>query len=114
MGLDRFHNITARTKAGINQPPRLQPFKGIAIHRHMLRLPPHGLFIGYPKPCKRILNGYNMLRATSRRIDILDAQQQTPAKPLGAGLIEPSRKRVAAMERAIRARRKAQYGLFGR
>lgn len=112
----RFRNsnfmrkIAARAKAGIDDALCLQRSERRRIILHVLGLTPHWLFPIETQPMQRVLNGGDMLWPAALGVDILDAQQETPMMLERKFCIQNRRQRMAAMQRAVRARRKAKDG----
>ena len=81
-----------------------------AIVVEMLGLPPHRLLPVDAEPGEVLVDRRLELRPAARRVDVLDAQQQAPARRPRHVEIEQRREGVAEMQIAVRARRKAENG----
>src|SRR5260370_41719635 len=78
----------------------------------MLRLPPHRSFPGDAEPGEVFIDCGLELRPAAGRVDILDAQQEPAAGVARQIEIQQRRISVAEMQIAVRARRKAEDGLW--
>src|SRR5438874_5489817 len=76
----------------------------------MLRLPTHRRLPGNAEPGEVFIDRSLIFRPAARRVDILDAQQESSA-PLACQVeIDQRRTGMAEMEIAVRARRKSENG----
>ena len=62
---------------------------------------------------KILINRRNMLWSAALGVDILDAQEKATLMPPSEFRVQQSRQRVPAMQRPIRARRKAKHRRTG-
>jgi hypothetical protein len=77
----------------------------------VLGLPPHRQFPFDSEP-RQVLDDRSLeLRAATRRVDVLHAQQQPAAGRPRHVEVPQRRQRMAEMQMAVRARREAEYGL---
>src|SRR5205823_1572940 len=65
---------------------------------------------GDAEPAEVLIDRGLELRPATRRVDILDAQQETPAGATRQVKIQQRRISVAEMKVAVRTRRKSEYG----
>jgi hypothetical protein len=80
------------------------------IIAEMLGLPPHRLLPGNAEPLEILVDRRFKFRPATRRVDILDAQKETPIRRTRHVEVEERRERVAEMQVAVRARCKAENG----
>src|ERR1700694_3426044 len=78
----------------------------------MQGLPPHRLLPGDAEPGEVFVNRGLEFRPAAGRVDILDAQQELPAGLMSQIEIQQRRISVAEMQITVRARRKAEEGLW--
>src|ERR1700687_2991523 len=78
----------------------------------MLRLPPHRGFPCHAEPGEVFIDRCLEFRPAAGRVDILDAQQKLPANLTRQIEIQQRRINVAESQIAVRARRKAEDGLW--
>ena len=112
-GGDLGGDLGAGAEAGVAQAPHAQPVERIGVKRQALGLEDDLLVPVYPEPAQILEDALDMFGATAGRVDILDAQQETPAALPGEVVREQRREGVAEVEPPGRARRETgNYG-FG-
>ena len=109
--LDRERaQLSAGQVTGIEQACALEDFGSHPVVVEVLRLVQDRLFPLQPKPGQILEDGLDIVGSGAVDVDVLDPKQKTPAKT--ARHLEPGqrRQRVAEVQLAVRARRKAEHG----
>src|SRR5262249_39011139 len=104
LGLDRG----ARAEAGIDEAHRLEPVERGAIVVEVLGLPAHRAVPIESKPGEALEDRDDEFLAAAGGIDVLDAQEEAPARRARRAPAHERRMRVAEMEAAGGARREAR------
>jgi hypothetical protein len=107
---DQARDLGAAFKAGIDEPHGVELGERGAVIAIVLGLPPHRLFPGDAEPGQVLVNCRLEFGPAARRVDVLDAQQQPPARRLRPLGIEQGRQRMAEMQIAVGRRREAENG----
>ncbi len=103
-------NLGAAFEARIDEAQGVEPGKRRAVIVGVFGLPPHRPLPCDAEPGKVGIDRGLVLRPAARGIDILDAQQQPPARrPRHVG-IDQRRQRVAEVQIAVGRRREAENG----
>ena len=103
-------NLGAAFEARIQQSLRLEPRQRGAIVVEMLALPPHRLLPCDAEPGEILEDRLLVFRPAAGLVDVLDAQQQAPARRPRHVEIQQRGQRMADMQIAVRGRRKAENG----
>ncbi len=100
-GMRRAHgllDILARFEAAIDQPAPPQMLQQRFIFGHVLRLHPHRLLPADAQPGEILENPLHEMRPAARLVDILDAQDEPPARRLRLREIQPRRIGMAQVQ----------------
>ena len=108
---DQPRDLGAALEARIDEALRVELRERLAVGVEMPGLAPHRLFPGDAEPGEVFQDRRLVFGPAARRVDILDAQQQAPARRARHLGVEQRRERVAEMQVAVRRRREAENGL---
>ena len=105
---DEPRDLGASFEARKGQFARLQPHQRESVVIEVLGLPPHRPLPFDAEPREVLVNRRLELRPAARRVDVLDAQQEPPARGVRHLEIDQRGKRMTEMQIAVRAWREAE------
>src|SRR5438876_8508886 len=105
---DEAGDLAARLEAWIDQ--LIEPRQRRSVIVEMRALAPHRLLPPQAEPVEIFIDRLLVVRSAARRIDVLDAQQKTPAHRARHFEVDQRGERVAEVQIPIRARRKPEDG----
>src|SRR4051812_27358516 len=111
---DKPRDVGTAFETGIDERLRFQLANGRAISLELVGLAPHRFFPCDPEPRQILVDRLLEFRPASRRIDVLDAQQESPTHAARHFEVDQRGQRMPQMQIAIRRRRETENGLHGR
>ena len=101
-------NLAAALETRIDQPRRLEPRQPRAVVVEMRALAPDRLLPGDAEPFEIFVDRLLVFRPAAHGVDVLDAQEEAPARRAGHLDIDERGERMAEMQIAVRARRESE------
>ena len=104
---ERGGDVGAGAEAGIDQPVGAQPFECVGISGASGRLDERLAIPDQAEPAQILFDGGDELGPAARRVEILDPQQEAPARLAGRRMAEDGALGVTEMQLPGRRRREA-------